>query len=202
MAALVAAAVLLGLSLGPAACSSDDDPRPPTATLDTTTSEPSDGSADGPSTAPSTEPTTTTQPSVEEEVKAAYLEAAEVLDEAFATSDPDLPGLAETRADPELASIRKTLAGRRSQGLILRYPDQVPPVQVVRRVDLLGNEAARLIVCIVDNSVAVEEATGEVVDDAVVTRINDVVMIQSGGTWKVQAVAQVSKNDSADGCAP
>ena len=84
--ALVATA--LGVLVGAAACSKNDEPDSPTATLATAPETTSSTTTDT--------TTTTTVEDIEAEVEAAYLEAERVLLRRRVDRTPTIPGLAET----------------------------------------------------------------------------------------------------------
>lgn len=134
------------------------------------------------------------------EIEAAYLQAARVMDQAFAASDPDHPGLALTRAEPSLSSTRAYLSTRRRDGLVLRYPQGIPPKQIVEDVEVRGPEQATVTVCVIDNAQLVSASSGEVQDDDIVSRLMTVEMTQTDATWKITSVDEIDQAEGAGGC--
>jgi hypothetical protein len=58
-----------------------------------------------------------------------------------------------------------------------------------------------LTVCRLDDRVVYKVATGEVVDDDVVTRTVEALMVQDAGMWKVARTTSVDDVDGVSSCA-
>lgn len=175
-----------------AACGSDDGDD---ASPDTT--DPVTETTEAPTT---TGPTTTTGPrSPEEEVEEAYWKAERVLDDLLQDPDPDDPRLAETRADPILGHIAANLQDLKDENLAVRLAGGEPPPRQVVSIEVSGDQAT-ITVCQIDNTIAVDTNTGEVVDDGVLSALISVSMIHADGGWKISDTASTAEWSDGQGC--
>lgn len=184
---LVVAAVTATALLG--ACSDDTAAPGPTADATTTTS--------------TAAPTTTTEPpapTTEDEVAAAFMAAASAQDQAFLTSDPADAGIAATRVEPSLSALRDVLADRSAAGLVLRYPNGIPPEKQIRATRVLSPTTAELTVCVIDNAQLVRSDSGAVVNAETTSRLVRFQLVRSDGTWKVRDTEQISARPGSGGC--
>ena len=186
------ASVLAMAALLMAGCGGDDgDDESATSTTVADTTDP-------PTT---TEPTTTTtEPRTpEEEVEEAYWEAERVLDDLLQAPDPDDPRLPETRVDPILGHITANLKDLQEENLAVRFAANEPPPREIISLTVSG-ETATVTVCQVDNTIAVDVATNEVIDDGVLSALIKVNMLQIGGLWKVSDTTSTAEWHDGRGC--
>ncbi|MGH9286126.1 MAG: hypothetical protein ACRD0M_10730, partial [Acidimicrobiales bacterium] len=105
---------------------------------------------------------------------AAYVAAAQI-------PDPYHPGLAETMTGPSLQRVRDGFESRRVSGRASRFPG---PREVQASYRTVRDGRAVLNVCYVDDEVVYVKATGQVVNDEVITQYMEVEMAFLDGRWK------------------
>lgn len=176
---LALAAVAWSVCVGATACSNDDEPDPPSATL-----------APAPPTTASTEPadttTTTTVEDVEADVEAAYLEATEAYYEALRDPDPDDDRLEIHRTEPSLTTVRRIAEDLRSAGDVVRYDRAGLPATEIESVKLARDAGTATVVsCTVDRSERVRTATGAVVDGTEFAARERFEMVFEEGEWRI-----------------
>lgn len=177
-----------------AGCSDNGSARPGGSDASSTTT-----SVD--SSVPADEPSTTSAADVAVSIRAAYDAAASGFIEASKTSDPDHPLLAATHTGPMLEQRRLVLTGRRRDGRASRQP----PGSVYRieheKLEMVDATSARLTVCVVDDGVVYEVASGVVVNDRVETGRANAVMRLEDGVWKLAERELVEEWPGVAGCA-
>jgi hypothetical protein len=146
-------------------------------------------------------PTTDDGAADRSEIEAAYRRASEAYLAASAASDPDLPALAETHADPMLAQRRDVLTARRLDGRAARMPDPSQYRIEIERFEVVDSTSARLTACVVDDAIVYEVATGNVVNDDVTTARHEAVMRLIDGTWKLVERRELEDWAGVAGCA-
>lgn len=157
----VRAQVLLALALAVggstlAACSDDGDGASSTSSSPATSTS---------TTEPSTTTTTDPAAALESEVVAAYEAASQAFLDAAAIPDPDFPALAQTHIDPMLDQRRGVLTQLKFEGRVIRLPaDSVHSIEV-ESFETEGDDAAVIVVCIVDDGERFDAATGELLTD-------------------------------------
>ena len=193
---LVAAAVLA------VACGDDEGGIPPASR------------PDGPSTASTTVATTTTteaRQSTSTSTTAADPEHQLIIDRylafwdaRFAANeepvDPESPALAEYATGAQLDTVRAETARNATEGLALRRPSP----SITRRaptVISVSGDTAQLQDCAVNDGIVYRVATGEVVDDSVVTRNVSAVMRLIEGEWRLEAARIIQEWEGVAGCA-
>ena len=143
--------------------------------------------------------TTTTTLKPEDEVKAAYLAYWAMVDRVFATPEPDDPELTQRTAEPLLPFVRDDLTQRKLEQTSLRTPAGQMSSHRIDSVRVTG-ESASVVDCYVDARVKYRE-TGEVLDDAVVSKTAEATLASIGGVWKVSDLVFTTRTDGAARCA-
>jgi hypothetical protein len=191
----------LALALLAASCSDDDSATP------STTSEPERSSTSSAATSTTTNgaaSTSTSSPatdSVEDEIIARYIG---FWDARFAantgTPNPDDPALGEFATGEQLETVIEETRQRRDDGLSLRTAE---PSRTDHTVAVVSSTAdrAELQDCFVNDGVVYRVATGEVVDDSVVTRNVAAVMVLVEGVWKLERATVIQEWEGIAGCA-
>lgn len=185
---LVAAVPALALVLAAACSSNADGNASPTTT-----------SGDQPR-APSTTTTSSTR-SVEVEIVARYQAFWEARFEANEEPvDPDHPGLREYATGAQLENVIDETRRNRSEGVAFRPVNGEERESTVRLLEVDGHQA-RLQECVVDYGVTYRVATGEVIDDDVITQSVDATMRQVDGKWKLASTRLLQEWEGVAGCA-
>lgn len=166
-------------------CSGDDDP----VTADV-------------STTPPTQSTTSTAAvdSVAADIVDRYKQFWEVRFEANRQPvNPADPRLRQYATDQQLENVLTETRQRLDQGLAIRRPEQSV---YARRVKLLrvDGDAATLQDCVTNDGIVYRVATGQVVDDKVVTRSLAATMRRVEGTWKLAETRVLQEWEGVDGC--
>lgn len=185
----------LALAMGLAACGSSDDEQNAAGETTSTTVE------ETTSTAPP-ETTTTVAPTPEEELLAAYAAHWRAVRDAF---DPPV-------AEPDLPALRRYTTGE-----VLRYAIEnaekavqdneayvVPDDDASNhRVEVLSIDGGTATVrdCTVDKTVVINTVSGEVVDDAVSTRLYIGMLVKEDGEWKTAVLRREADWEGVAGCA-
>ena len=181
------------------ACSDGDDPiAVPEPTTTTTRAAPPATSG---GSAPSSTTTTTTPPAPEEEIVNRYLGFWEARFRANQPPpNPEDPALEQFATGEQLANVVAETRGNLDKGLAFRRPGEgvrQSKVDVVSR----DGDAAVLQDCNVNDGVVFRFATGEVVNDAVVTHNVRATMQRVGGVWKLAHTKLVQRWEGVAGCA-
>lgn len=165
--------LLLGIVVGPAACGNDDD------------------SSDDP-------PPTTTTPDPESEVESAYLAYWEMGSRLLEAPDPDDPEIPERASGEALADLVAGLDALRSANL----HSELGPQYSHDVIDIKVESEGRAVVddCAVDDSRLVDAATGEVVEQSVVTELLRVTMHLQGERWRADSSTRVDAWEGAVEC--
>lgn len=176
------------------AASCGGSPERPGAVASTTTS----------AIAPSGPVTTSTipkGPDVRAAVEAGYGAAAQGYIEASKSPDPDHPAVTRTHTGPMLEQRRKVLGGLRRDGRAARQPPNS-----LYRIEYEGFESvdsatAQLTVCVVDDGVVFDVATGHVINDRVETNRARALMRLEDGVWKLAERELAEEWPGVGGCA-
>ncbi len=110
--------------------------------------------------------------------------------------DPRIPGLV---AKGSLGSYRQGLAVERAKRTAQRPGPAGPPNHHTRVVDMSAARAT-LHDCFVDDAVAYNFETGEVIDKGVSTRSLRVALILENGTWKVTTIESIDARPGRQSC--
>lgn len=153
----------------------------------------------------STSPTTTGEPDSEQpgdqEVVDRYLG---FWDARFAANeappDPGDPALAEFATGPQLDNVVAETRQRLDDGLALRAAQ---PSQTSHDVTVVSRTAERVELqdCFVNDGIVYRPATGEVIDEEVVTRSVSADMVLVDGVWKLERASVIQQWEGVAGCA-
>ena len=154
-------------------------------------------------TSPSQPPATTAaaQDAITADIVGRYKQFWEVRFEANQPPvNPSDPRLSEFATGQQLDNVLLETRQRRDQGLALRRPE---PSVYERRVKLtrVDGDSAELQDCATNDGIVYRVATGEVVDDSVVTRSISATMRLVDGTWRLSETRVVQEWEGVAGCA-
>lgn len=195
-AALVVAVACLVVG----SCSGDDDDAIPDPSSSSTTSASSTSTSS--TTEPDeTSPTTTAPDDVQALVTARYLEFWDARFEANNEPvDPDSARLRDLATGDQLTNVVAETQQRKDSGLALRAAEDPVKERRVRLVDVQG-ATATIQDCATNDDVVYRVATGEVLDDSVVTRNISAEMRLVDGQWRLAAAQELQKWEGVAGCA-
>lgn len=200
-----------------ASCSDVDEPTlaaptstqpgttPPSSAAVPTPTVPTPTVLEDPSSTTSTTeaaPAASTEPSGDEAIAERirdYFDAREVAN-AASGPDPAHPALAETATGVELANLVEETTARRDAGRAIRPGEQDLAAIRVGSV-VFGELVASAAVCSIDDGVVFDVASGEVVDDSILTHSYTVELAVAEGKWKVSRIARVQQWEGVAGCA-
>lgn len=114
--------------------------------------------------------------------------------------NPDDSRLAELAINSQLDQVVTETRQRREQGLALRSPESSVTEHRVKVVRVDG-DAASVQDCITDGDIVYRVATGETIDDKVVTRNVMATMRRVDGVWKLADTRVVQTWEGVAGCA-
>ncbi len=120
-----------------------------------------------------------------------------------ANSPPDPARLEEVRnytTDRAFESVANAVRDNQQKGLMTR-PGPSGRSQKQVEVVSISDDTAIARLCSVDDGLVVEQATGRVVNDEVVTRLYIVFLVREDGRWKVQNNRVEQKWAGVAGCA-
>ena len=191
---LTTTAIAVTVALGACQSAGDDDgqtgaDRSTSTTVETTTTA-----------APET--TTTAAPTPEEQVLAAYQGYLAAVDEMFAPPQvrPDLPAFREYATGEVRSGIVQRAEDLKAEGGVFRIPENA---RYVHRAEVVAmdSETATVRDCNIDDTVEENATTGEVIDDAVSTRLYISMLVREDGRWKVAVLNRESTWEGVAGCA-
>ena len=212
--------VAIAVLICAAACSSDDDgastqlTEPPEATSAPTstgaaTLEPSSTPTAAPTTTPAepeAEETSTTAAQDESSIEIllgdavrAYFDAREAASSG-PRPDPTDPALAEVAASAELERLIQSIQDKVDAGQAIRPGEQALADIGVGFVEQAG-DFATVAACSIDDGVIFDVATGDVVNDEVLTHNYRVDLALLDGVWKVTEIVRVQQWEGVGGCA-
>lgn len=149
----------------------------------------------------STVPATTTTLDPATEVVARYRQFWDVRFDANRDPvNPADPRFAQLAVDPQLANVLAETRQRREQGLALRRPDPSVTQRRVKVVEMAA-DTATLQDCATNDGIVYRVATGQVIDDSVVTRSVSATMRRVDGTWKLAEARVLQEWKGVAGCA-
>lgn len=181
-------------------CSGDDDDAIPDPSSSSTTSS-SSTSTSSTTEADETSSTTTAPDDVQALVTARYLEFWDARFEANTEPvDPDSARLRDLATGDQLTNVVAETQQRKDSGLALRAADDPVKERRVRLVDVQG-DTATIQDCATNDDVVYRVATGEVLDDSVVTRNISAEMRLVDGQWRLAAAQELQKWEGVAGCA-
>lgn len=114
--------------------------------------------------------------------------------------NPGAPSLAEYATGSQLENVTAETQQRLDDGLALRPADQPATDHRVHVVSVTADRA-ELQDCFVNDGVVYRVETGEVVDEAVVTRSVSASMAIVDGVWKLERATVIQEWEGVAGCA-
>jgi len=184
--------VILALTLAStlllfAACSDDSSPTvAPTSSSTAVT------------TAASTTPTTA-DPAAE--IVARYTQFWEARFEANRDPvNPADPRLAQLATGAQLDNVLAETRQRRDQGLAVRRPEPSASTNRVKVVEIVGDNAT-LQDCATNDGIIYRVASGQVLDEGVVTRSVEATMLRIDGVWRLADTHVLQEWKGVAGCA-
>lgn len=180
--------------------SRDDDAIPDSSSTSSSTSSTSTSTSQT-SEPDGTSSTTTAPDDVEALVTARYLEFWDARFEANTEPvDPDSARLRDLATGDQLTNVVAETQQRKDSGLALRTAEDAVKERRVRLVDVQG-DTATIQDCATNDDVVYRVATGEVLDDSVVTRNISAEMRLVDGRWRLAAAQELQKWEGVAGCA-
>ena len=126
--------------------------------------------------------------------------ARAAMSESLKSPDPDDPTLAETHVDPMLTEVKNLNAQWLGFGQASRFPEGS-----VSRIDAISVEVtgdgATVETCGVDDSIVFDSATGNVINDDVVTVRASSTLQRDGDHWKLATRSELERWEGVAGCA-
>lgn len=193
-------AAVLTVALLASGCSDDDAPSSATTTEEpgTTTSDPIT------TTTESTTTSLTTSVPADNDEAAIVERYLQFWDVRFETNshpvNPDDPRLATLATGPQLENVITETQQRLDAGMALRRPEDSVTERRPRVVEITG-DTATIQDCSVNDSIVYRVATGEVIDDSVVTRSVTATMRKADGEWRIESTREIQKWEGVAGCA-
>ncbi len=212
-------AVALALLLAVSSCSSGDDTVPSgestavdsqttelVETATTTSVTPTTVVAESQATDPATtvtapapsEPTASVEESVAERIRG-YFDAREAAN-AAPSPNPDDPRLAEFATGTELASVIEETTAKRDAGRAIR-PGEGGLAEVRVGSVVFEEATGTAAVCSIDDGVVFEVASGDVIDNSVLTHSYTAELAFADGEWKVSQIVRLQQWEGVAGCA-
>jgi hypothetical protein len=162
------------------------------------------GEGDDGSDALPAENTSSTSTTVAEDEHAAaalrvWEEYLDVSQEWLDPPDPAHPRIADFIAPDALEDFREGIAVELAKDTARRPSASGPPHH---ETTVRSSSASSVVIedCFVDDFVAYNFRTGEVVDDAVATRTLEVAFVEHAGAWKIGQIRELDKVDGRAGC--
>ncbi|MDP9420262.1 MAG: hypothetical protein M3P53_08980 [Actinomycetota bacterium] len=145
---------------------------------------------------------TTTAPSdPAKEATDAFLAYEEAFLAAAVIPDPEHPALLDTATGENLADDVAQLRAWQLTGRVVRPIGSATEGVRVLSAGVQPDGTAQIRACITDDDHVVIAATGEVVNDDVVTRLVDLRLVVDGGRWKVSRFRVAERWEGVAGCA-
>ena len=184
-----------------ASCSGDDEAIPATSSSTASTTATTDRLTSTTQTGDTSTSTSAPADDVEALVADRYLEFWDARFEANTDPvDPDNPRLRDLATGEQLANVIDETQRRKDAGLAFREADGSVKERRVRVVNVEG-DVATLQDCATNDDVVYRVATGEVVDDSVVTRNISAEMRLVDGEWRLAGAQELQKWEGVAGCA-
>ena len=190
--------VIVGL-VALAACSSDDGTAAVSSSSTTSTTSTSPTSTS--STPPSSSTTATSDDDRDVEIVDRYVAFWDARFEANTEPvNPEDPDLAEYATGAQLENVREETRQRADAGLALRRPADTVTERRPTVIEVDG-DVATLQDCAINDTIVYRVATGEVIDDSVVTRSVSATMRLVEGKWRLESTQELQKWEGVAGCA-
>lgn len=201
-AALGARLIVVALSCmtlaSAASCGGDQEGTTPVDSA-ATSANPPRTSAPG-STTSTSAPATDGWSVEQQEVIDDFLAARAAFSESLANPDPTNPTLEATHVDPMLTEVRNINAEWQGFGQAGRFPDNSVSTTDPLSVDLAGDQAT-VETCGVDDSVVYDIASGNVLNDDVMTVRASSTLQRVDGVWKLATRSELERWEGVAGCA-
>lgn len=130
-------------------------------------------------------------------MKAAYLAALNNFYTLAEHPNPDEKSLEQFFRERSLGRARAVLKQLQQQGARIWYANR-PSTQVISSV-VTGN-TGHIRVCTVDTSLQVRESDGSVLDDSVVSELNEAVLMKRANRWFIVRQTTVKDWPDTEGC--
>lgn len=114
--------------------------------------------------------------------------------------DPDDPELAATHVDPMLTEVKNINAQWKGFGQAGRFPENSVSRTDALTIEIAGDQAT-VETCGVDDSVVFDTATGNVLNDDVVTVRASSTLTNVEGDWKLTTRSELERWEGVAGCA-
>ena len=184
-----------------ASCSGDNEVIPASSSSTASTTSTTDRPSSTTQTGDTSTSTSAPADDVEALVADRYLEFWDARFEANTDPvDPDNPRLRDLATGEQLANVIDETQRRKDAGLAFREADDSVKERRVRVVNVEG-DVATLQDCATNDDVVYRVATGEVVDDSVVTRNISAEMRLVDGQWRLAGAQELQKWEGVAGCA-
>lgn len=145
--------------------------------------------------------TTSTSADPAAEVVARYREFWDVRFEANRNPvDPNDPRLEQLATGKQLETVLTETRQRLDQGLAVRRPEPSESRNRVKVIEVTG-DTATLQDCATNDGIIYRVATGQVLDDSVVTRSVEATMRRVDGAWRLADTRVIQEWRGVSGCA-
>lgn len=153
------------------------------------------------SSAPATSAAVTTTIDPAADIAARYKQFWDVRYEANRNPvNPSDPRFAQFATGKQLDNVVTETRQRRDQGLAIRRPDSSVSRNRVKVLEVTS-DTARLQDCATNDGIVYRVATGQVVDDSVVTRSVEATMLKVDGAWRLADTRVLQEWKGVAGCA-
>jgi hypothetical protein len=156
----------------------------------TASTSPATATSDAPT--PESTTTTTAAPTEEEAILAAYHGYWDTWLAANDPPNPDHPDLERYYTGPALERAKSAVSDNRLIRQVIRLPEESVSRHEARLV-ALDSDRATVSDCSVDDAIVVDEPSGRVLNDQVVTELLSASIARIDGTWKVASVRRVGE---------
>lgn len=141
--------------------------------------------------------TTSSASNDQDAAKAAYLAYWQIFDRVTNPPNPSDPSIAQYSVDPARADLIDGITTLQAAGQSIH---ELPNAGSSHHVDVVvDGSRANFTDCFVDARVIVD-ASGNTVNDKVVTKLLKGYLVVDGGSWKVAQYDEVQRRDGATGC--
>jgi hypothetical protein len=160
------------------------------------------GDGDGSDALPDDRTSSTSTTLADEHAMAAlsvWQEYLDVSQEWLDPPDPAHPRISDFIAPDSLEDFREGIAVELARDTARRPSASGPP----RHETTVRSSSASSVViedCFVDDFVAYNFRTGEVLDDAVATRTLEVAFVEDAGSWKIEQIREIDKVEGRAEC--
>lgn len=129
-----------------------------------------------------------------------FMAARAAFSASLESPDPDDPTLAATHVDPMLTEVKNINAQWLGFGQAGRFPEGSISRTDPLSIDIVGDQAT-VETCGVDDSVVYDVATGNVINDDIVTVRASSTLERDGDHWKLATRSELERWEGVAGCA-